>query len=390
MKKATIIGSAIAVFASPLNAAEWTLDIQADPTFGYDDNVFLEEDEQGSFKYSIAPTLVLGREIENSSSFLSLGYSIERFSSISTLDAENPFLRFDTSYSLERLQLGLSASYVEDNARNDAEENTGDFSSDATSRSRTLAPSLSYQLTEIDTLTSNFNYSERKYSTTGENDDGFEDNETKSVTIGWNRQFTERFTGGLNTTVANYQTDGLTFSTDDDSYNVSTYLGYQLSEVWLVDANVGFRRLSTERTANTGMVTKDNSTGSTFDVSTTYDKELDSVSLRYTKALLPTSDGDVNDQERISVTWAHELSEVLTASIAASYQESESASDETDDEKRQNINFSPSLRWQVDAKLGLSLGYAYQQQKLTDAKDVDSNAVTMTLTYDWDGYRVSR
>ena len=233
----------------------------------------------------------------------------------------------------------MSASYVEDNARNDAEENTGDFSSDATSRSRTLAPSLSYQLTEIDTLTSNFNYSERKYSTTGEDDDGFEDNETKSVTIGWNRQFTERFTGGLNTTVANYQTDGLTFSTDDDSYNVSTYVGYQLSEVWLVDANVGFRRLSTERTANAGMVTKDNSTGSTFDVSTTYDKELDSVSLRYTKALLPTSDGDVNDQERISVTWAHELSEVLTASIAASYQESESASDETDDEKRQNINF---------------------------------------------------
>jgi hypothetical protein len=386
MNKITVITGLIIVVSVPSTyAAEWTADIQANPTFGYDDNILLEEDEQGSLEYSIAPTLVLGRAVENLSSFLSLGYSIERFSSVSGLDSENPFARFNGNYSTERTQFGLSASYAEDNTRNEAFEDNGDFSTGATSRTRSISPSISYELTERDTLTSNFNYSERQYSS-----EDFSDNETKSLSVGWSRRFTERFSGGLNSSVTNFQNDSMTFSTDDDSYNVSTYLSYQLSEVWGIEGNIGVRRLKNERTSTNGMIVRGTSTGSTFDITSNYSRELDDISLNYSKQLSPSSSGEVNEQERISATWSHKLSEALSANIVASYQESTSASDEFDDEKRENINFSPSLRWQVDAKLGLNFGYAYRQQKRTNASDVDSNAVTVALTYDWDGYRVSR
>ena len=387
MKKVFVaVGFCIGILNSAASyAAEWTLNVTGTPTFGYDDNVSLSEDEEDSFMLKVSPTLVLGRAVENMSSSIQLGYSIDRYPSISRLDSENPFVRFGTTYSLERAQFGLNASYVENNARNEAEEDTGDFSTDASSRTRSISPSISYQLTEKDSLQGSYNYSEKQYSSTD-----FEDNETKSGTVGWTRQFTERFTGGLNTTVSNYQTDGLTFSTDDDNYNVSTSLSYQLTEIWLVNANVGFRRLNTERKAITGMITKESNTGSTFDVSTTYDKELDSVFVSYSKALSPSSSGMVNEQESVKLNWSHKLSEVLTASLATSYRETRTASEQSDGEKRENINLSSSLRWQVDSKLGVNVGYHFRQQKNDNEKDVDSNAVSVSVSYDWDGFRISR
>lgn len=384
-KSVTVLGLLGLTHSFVVSSAEYTLDITASPIFGYDDNVLLNVDEEDSFTFEVAPTLVLGRAVENMSSTLSLGYAVERFSSISRLDSENPFVRFSSNYDMERTQLGLNVSYVEDSVRNEAEEDTGDFSTDATSRTRSISPSISFQLSEQDTLTSSFTYTEREYSS-----DDFEDNDNRSLNLGWTRQFTERLSGGLNTTISNYQTDGLTFTTDDDSYNVSASASYQLSEVWSVEGDIGFRRLDTERTSNLGVVTKDDSNGSTFNVSTSYDKERDSVIVNYTKQLSPSSSGVVNEQESVRLEWSRKLSEQLTAKLIASYRETRTASEQSSDNKRENINLSPSIRWQVDANWNVNLGYHYKEQKRDTAKDVDSNAVLMTVTYDWDGLRVSR
>lgn len=386
MKKiVTVLGLLGLTHSFVVSSAEYTLDITASPIFGYDDNVLLNVDEEDSFTFEVAPTLVLGRAVENMSSTLSLGYAVERFSSISRLDSENPFVRFSSNHDMERTQLGLNVSYVEDSVRNEAEEDTGDFSTDATSRTRSISPSISFQLSEQDTLTSSFTYTEREYSS-----EDFEDNDNRSLNLGWTRQFTERLSGGLNTTISNYQTDGLTFTTDDDSYNVSASASYQLSEVWSVEGDIGFRRLDTERTSNLGVVTKDDSNGSTFNVSTSYGKERDSVIVNYTKQLSPSSSGVVNEQESVRLEWSRKLSEQLTAKLIASYRETRTASEQSSDNKRENINLSPSIRWQVDANWNVNLGYHYKEQKRDTAKDVDSNAVLMTVTYDWDGLRVSR
>lgn len=384
MKRSLVfIGTLI---VSPLTfSAEWVLDLTGSPAFEYDDNVLLSEDEEDSFSLSISPTVVLSRAVENMFSSLSLGYSVERYSSLKRLNSENPFIRFSSNYALERASFAISASYIENNARNDALEDTGDFATDATSKTRAISPSFSYQLTERDSLSGSFSYSEKQYSSTG-----FEDNETESLSLGWTRRITERFRAGLNSSVTNFQTDGLTFSTDDYSYNLSTNMSYQLSEVWAVNADIGFRRLENERTDNTGGVVKGSSTGQTFNISTTFDEELDAVSISYTRALSPSSTGAVNEQDALNFNWTHNLSEKLTASFSAGYAETRTASEQSSNEKRENINLAPSLKWRIDPKLTIGLGYAYKQQKRSTAADVDSNAVTLTLLYDWDGLRVSR
>ncbi len=59
--------------------------------------------------------------------------------------------------------------------------------------------------------------------------------------------------------------------------------------------------------------------------------------------------------------------------------------------EREYLRFSPSIKWQFERNLGLSMSYNYRQQKRSDpATDATSNAVFVTLLYDWDGLRASR
>ena len=54
------------LFQSPFaNAAEYIIGADFSPTFSYDDNVELREEEEGSFVTKITPTLLLSRSVEN-------------------------------------------------------------------------------------------------------------------------------------------------------------------------------------------------------------------------------------------------------------------------------------------------------------------------------------
>lgn len=365
-------------------AAEWSLTANANPSATYDDNVFLSQDEQSTMLYSITPTVVASRAVENSMVSVSAGYKFDRYSSVSNIDREDPFIRLDGSYNTERSSFGLNIGYQESSSRSTAEEDTGDFTTESTVRTRTIAPSFSHQLTEQDSVSINGSYSERDYSTSD-----FSDNDTVSITGGWNHVFTERLTGGLSATVSNYQADALTFSSDDDTYGLSATAEYALSELWQLNGQAGIRRLNSERKFTSGFKESDNSSGGTVDFSATRTGEIDTFTIGLSRGLIPSSTGDVNEQDRIHLAYSRNISDRLTAGLTASYQETTSALD-SGSEKRENINVSPSLRWQLERNVGLNLAYVYREQQRDSAPTVDSNAVSLTLTYDWDGIRVSR
>ncbi len=366
-------------------SAEWSLTSTLNPSAKYDDNVFMSENEQSSVQYSITPTLTIKRAMETNEVSLTAGYNVQRYTSFSRLDRQDPFVRFNSSLNTERNQYGLAASYSQSSSRSTAEEDTGDFTTESTVTSETISPSYRYQLTERDSISLGGSYSTRTYSTTD-----FGDTETKSVNTGWQRQFSERLSGGLNLSVSNYQTDALTLSSDDNNYNVSTTVTYKLSELWQLNGSVGIRKLNSHRTDNFGVTENNSSSGSAFDFSANRTTELGSLSMGLSRSLSPSSDGNVNEQDRINANWSKKLTEQLSTNLSASYQQSTSATADSSS-KRENINFSPSIKWQFERNLGLNLAYNYRQQKQSIANtNVSSNAVMMTLIYDWDGIRVSR
>ena len=369
---------------SVAHSAEWSLTSKLDPAVKYDDNVFMSENEQGSTQYSISPTLNARRLTDSNEISLSGGYNVKRFTSISRLNRQDPFIRLNSSLQTERSTYGLGASYSQASSRNTAEDDTGDFTTESTLTTKTVSPSYRYQLTERDSLSVGVSYSERTYWTTN-----FGDTTSKSINSSWSHQLSERLSGGLSFYLANFQSDGQTVSSDDDNYNLSVTSTYNLSELWKLNGQVGFRKLNSHRNSS-GITDTSSSTGSSFDFGANRKSELGSFSAGLSRSLSPSSSGDVNEQDRINFNWSKKITELLSTSITTSYLESTSASI-TGTNKRKYFNFSPAIKWQFERDFGLNLTYNYRQQKQSSVNSkVSSNAVMITLIYNWDGIRLSR
>ena len=384
---------ATALFHSNIaRAAEYIIGADFSPTFSYEDNIQLQEDEEGSFATKITPTLLLSRSVENASINLNTGYRVERYASLPDLDREDPFANISGSYNTERSSYGITAGYAERAQRSIADEDTGDFSSNATVTTKSLAPTYQYQFTERDFAYTSFNYRESTYDTSR-----FSDNESMSFTGGWRRNLSERLTGGLALTYSEYESESEFIESEYDSYNLSVTSTYMISENWSFSGQVGYRTTDSEtQSLQGGPLQSERSAGSLFNFSTNYLGELNTLSFSVSRSLNPSGEGVVNETDRIAFNWNRNLAETLSFSINTTYQESQSADDLSNNEREYFI-FSPALNWQLQRNLALKMGYQYRQQKGTSFRGfdtiddkVDSNSVFLTVNYDWDGLRYSR
>jgi hypothetical protein len=382
------------LFVSSVNAAEWGIDFEADPQFKYDDNELLREDKKGDFSLKINPTLSLSRNLENSESRLRMGYRISRYQDLKDLDTENPFIGFSTSRSTERSSYGISLDYSERESRSIAEEDTADFSNTSTTTIKSVSPNFSYRLTELDTITTSASYQERTQSSTSNNsllsnNSRLTDNETKSLNLAWQHQYSERLSGGISLGYVNYSAESESLDNEYDTYTAGFTSTYQLTELWVINGLLGARYLDSENTFSNGLTTTSSSSGLNYSLSATKNGELDSMSLSASRSLLPSSTGAVNEQDAYTLSYSRELTEKLKASVSTTYREYTSA-DDISSNTTKYIDFSPSLRWDVYEKWSLAFGYRYRSIDESDGKNVNSNSVSLNIDYNWDGIHFSR
>ncbi|WP_176718952.1 autotransporter domain-containing protein, partial [Methylophaga muralis] len=148
----------------------------------------------------------------------------------------------------------------------------------------------------------------------------FNDNKTHSITAGWQHSITERLTGGLALTYANYKSSGNQRS-EYDTYNFAVTSSYLLSEKWSLSGQVGYRTLENEITPIVGPTLTDESSGSLFSFSSVYEGESNNVTFTLGRSLNPSGEGVVNEQDRISLNWRRDLSDTMSLTINTSYQE---------------------------------------------------------------------
>ena len=384
------------LLSNNVSAAEWVFNAQADPKFKYDDNELLREDELDDFSLNIDPTLSLSRSLENSTSEIRLGYRISRYQDLKELDKENPFASFNSTYATERSTYGLKLDYAERESRDIAEEDTADFSNISTTITKSISPSFSYRLTELDTISTSLSYQTRKQSDDSSNNNlilgsssNLTDNETASLNLAWQHQYTERLNGGLSFTYVNYQAESDRLDNQYDSYSLGLTSEYQLSELWSVNGLLGARYLDSVNSPVIGPETSDQSTGLDYSVSTTREDELNSYTLSASRSLTPSSEGDVNEQDAYTITYRRNFTEKLTGNLSASYRKYSSA-DDLDSTETKYFDFSPSLSWKLDEDWSLVFGYRYRSVDESDGKNVDGNALTFNIDYNWNGIRFSR
>ena len=363
-----------------LQAAEWSISGSLNPFLEYDDNIFMRDTNKvGDYHSSVTPTLVTSYALDQTNVSLSVGYAIDRYEASKYLDNETPFFRFNSSHQTERSKWGLGLSYVKSASRSEAEIDTGDFETDSTSTTRSITPSFVYQLTERDSLSFRGGYSKKEFSTLD-----FSDTETKYISTGWQHQFTERLNGGLDLTANNSKSSSLTTATDNDSYDLSLVSTYNLSEIWALKGKVGFRLVEDKQT-------NDTDSGSSLDINVSYKFDIDTANLSISRSLFASDNGGVNERDQINATFSRQLSETLIARVSSTYQEIRSASGGNSNDIRKNFSVSPSISWNFSSNVNLGLSYKYRHQKDSQVgTDVDSNAIMLTLNYDWDGLQISR
>lgn len=386
MLKRTFCAAFCAAILFDIQAAEWSLSGGLNPSLEYDDNIFMRESNKvGDYHASMIPTLKLAYETDNAEASLSTGYVMERYHTSSYLDNDDPFFKLNTAYKTQRSTWGLGLKFSESSSRNDAADDTGDFETNSTSTTKSISPSFSYQLTERDSLSLSTSYSEKTYSTTD-----FSDSKNRSVSSHWQHQFTERFNGGVSLSASNNKSTGLLELTDDDTYNLSLTSNYNISEIWSIDGSIGINHLNSQQTNLLGATDKTKSTGPSSSINVSYKTDINQANLSISRSISPSSTGDVNEQDKVSVGWSRSLNERLTAGIRGSYQETSSAID-NDSNDRENISISPSINWQYSPDSTFSLSYNYRQQKESALNtNVSSHAIMLTFNYNWHGINVSR
>jgi predicted porin len=187
----------------------------------------------------------------------------------------------------------------------------------------------------------------------------------------------------------NYLAESDSLDNEYDSYTAGFTSSYQLSELWSVSGLFGARYLDSQNTSANGLETTSNSSGLNYSLSFIKQEELDSYSISASRSLLPSSEGDVNQQDAYTLGYSRELTEKLKLNLSTSYREYTSA-DDISSETTKYIDFSPTLRWKLYEEWSFVFGYRYRSIDESDGKNVNSNSVTFNIDYNWNGIHFSR
>lgn len=369
-------------------AAEWRLDGGANQVLGYDDNVSMQKNAEGSFEYMLTPMLNFVRKDRAWDVNASASYGLQEFTDIEGLDYSPQSYKAHGEYRTARTRWGIDVNYDDTLSRNNAVQDTGNFASTSNQIKWSVSPQFSYHLNRQDSLVVGASHSETIYSGSD-----FNSNEGQSGNIAWQRQWNERLHHSVSAFYNHYQFTGISDSTSD-SYGINLMLAYRLSHKWSVQGTIGGRLTDVAGSSvrQQGVVGTQQSTGFLTDIGMDYKGEQVESSVRIGRSLMPSGQGNINEQTLLSLTASYKFSKRWQTNINASYQISDAVSQNqftnNSFNNRNNLTLTPNINWAMTPEWVAQLSYRYRQQ---DSLFIaESNAVMLSITYNWLGFSLSR
>lgn len=384
-KKGVLI---VLLFSSTSYADQWSIDGRIKQDFAYDDNVRMLQSPKGSIEYKLTSMLNLSHKTDTSLLYIETSYGIQRYLAMSELDRALQHHKIGGNYSTEKSDWSIVASMNIAPSRNTAVEDSGNFDSNAQKTIFSISPSVSYHLTELDTLGLNTHYSQTTYSTTN-----FSSNLSHLVSLDWQRQWTERYSSSVSFSHSSFQSSNTNLNTklNSQTYNINLSSTYLLSEQWKLFTVVGGRITFSENSlAGNGM--KSQSKGFLINSGISYKGESSSSQLGFKRSLMPSSQGQLQEQNKLNLNLSYHFTEHLTTSVTASYQLTNRSATNGEKNSRENIILQPSINWHFLQDWTMNGSYRYRSQKSagTQNKEVASNLFMLTISYNWDELNLSR
>jgi hypothetical protein len=399
------------------HAAEWSVRGNVYQLLGYDDNVFMrsnDRDSVGAFQYRIIPTINFKHQTDASEINAHASYGTQVYPDIPQFDQNIQNYGVDGTYNTTRIDWGLNFNYSITPTRYNAVQDSGDFLTSADKDTWTISPTMAVKLTALDSLVFRPSYSESSFVRTagvrsGQNIDNFnsyQDNNTKTIDIGWSRLWTEKYNSDLSVYYSQYEftrtsdreaSDSSSIGRNNESYGINFANNYLLNENWSLSGSVGFRHTVSGAFQNNPELAND---GFLANMNADYKGENYGANLGFFRSLMPSNLGQLQESTGTTLHFFYKFNERLSAQLDTSYLNSSfiNAGQSND---RDNITVHPAVNWMLDKDWTLTAAYRFRTQDRTGAFDAlnqtstqsssaDSNFFIFSVNYNWPGLKVSR
>lgn len=383
----------------------------------YSSNIYLAtKPDQGNWITTLSPGIDWGVRNDNFKVNSNFTWNQLFYTNQSALDISEQLFSVDYSHTHDRFQWGMDSSYNNQSSLSSSPSNQGTVLgyslTQVMAKQLSLAPTVTYALTELSSVTLNYSYNKTDYEKTTNN--YLRNYEYQQLAGSYTHLYTEKdkldasLSGSIYDSpsqsilgygLTTYNTVAQTgwqhsFSEQLVSY-LSVGINYSQSDLKLQEPQLQFIGFNfqgkpvyfdpvngpTLTQQYLGVNQSTTGMGSVYRASLQKSFESGSVSVVGSQNQTPTSQG-LQTQTQLSVTSSYRLTERLSTGLSASYAMYEQTGAQSSFLNRTYSTISPNLNWQWTREVNVGLSYSYVQQDYDKSnQSAQNNTLQLQLSY---------
>lgn len=359
----------------------------------YNDNIdFTSKNEIDDFITVFTPSLNFVRDTEKSHIKFNASAGIEDYQDENNLDDVIHYYDLTSGYNLSSLiMIDFFSSFRRDTTLDEELETTGLILERSDRESYRIQPGITWNITEVDSLGFNFNFTKTRYDR-----ESYTDYDNYDGTISWNHLISP--TGTTYFISAGYN---LTDYNDADVETYSLYSGFNLplDPEWELNCWGGIRRTINKYDTYLLMpypeppffyFARDDKTRrdwggiGLFLIKRSFEKG--SLLAEISRNIIPSGSGGTLERDRARLNISYRITDILTARLGGSWTDSQSESSNWNSDE-EYYSFNSSLTYRLGEKITATLSYTRSEKdyknRSSDTK-ADRNVVFIKITSYWE------
>ncbi len=361
-------------------AEKWYFEPTVSARLGYNDNTQLStSSEIETFTSDITADAALGFRTEVSDVSITAKMVDKRFDDNAYLNANNQFLKLQSSIRSDLNLFGLGADYQRESTRTSEFDFSGYSNTNKIRITKSINPYWDRTLTERTSLRLGGGYTDVTYQDaefTGLNDYTY-----KSAYVSLQHRLSEK-TSLQAVAGKSLYTSG---STEFDSTSLQFGLNHMFSETFSVNLLFG-PNYTKSKFMSGGVEDETSDVGRLIDAGFRKEFELTSLTGSLTTSESASGEGKMIRRTSLDLSMQRKISARTTFGMSGKMQQNTSGGGRTDtSDDRTYLSFEPRLSWRASPWWTISGSYRYQQSEYTssNAGKAESNAAYITLRYVW-------
>ena len=366
---------AFVCLSSSIFAGEWQVNPYAKATAKFDDNVrFVADNPEDTFKGIIELGAFLQNDSEAVKTTLSPRISFSGYSSQSDLNSDEQVLDFSTRAIGERSSPSLNIRLSRDSTLTSELEDAGYVSVNKQRTRWFVNPAWSYRLTQRDAL--NLSLQVQSISYDDVVNERLFDYDYQTARLAYVRTINESIDFSTRLYQSQYVADRA--GRKADVTGIEAGVSNKFNERTRGSIYVGGNTTDTETDGQ-----KESNSGFTMSAAIDYRTELQKISAGLSRAVLPSSAGDVRNDDTLKLDYDRRVNEVMGWGIDFLFQQRKPVSDnDSSVAERDYYYLGPYLTWKLSQEWKLTGSYRISFQKFDQGdSDADRNELGLSIEY---------